>query len=552
MARTSRKSSKAERSAPVFRENRWASYARLSVKSNKVGIDDSIIHQLQRNRDFIRKNIQDGLLAGEYYDDGISGTTFDRPGFNELLQDIKRGKINAVIVKDFSRFGRNSLEALELLEVVFPSLDVRFISIDDAYDSADPRCSKDRMIYIIKHLANEYYARVASKKLSQAHELNRGSGEFWGARPPYGFARSQKNSKILVRDDEAAVVLIRIFNMFVLEGYTYFRLAKQLNEERIPCPQAYYLIKHGKQDKVEKNPEKYLWTGNTISKIIQNPAYIGCLVTHKTEQSYYKNQKIRRVPRQEWIIDENVLPRIIGQSVYDEAQELAKQAWVNNFNRENDKKLGLFGGKIICGICGRNMSQHRYKTKKGLGFEYHCPGHDIAPSICKAQFVNEKYILKAVTVLLDRWVKAAMKERKLYKKGIFLTKLKREFQQNMAIADDELQRITVKQQQIYEDYVGGLLDKREYLQIKNQYSEQREELIEKKGKLDMELNDAVRKYSMKNKWISSLLDIHGNVCITAEVIDELIAEVRVVDKTSIEVIFKFKDIFNIDVECEVV
>ena len=147
------------------------------------------------------------------------------------------------------------------------------------------------------------------KKLSQAHELNRGSGEFWGARPPYGFARSQKNSKILVRDDEAAVVLIRIFNMFVLEGYTYFRLAKQLNEERIPCPQAYYLIKHGKQDKVEKNPEKYLWTGNTISKIIQNPAYIGCLVTHKTEQSYYKNQKIRRVPRQEWIIDENVLPR---------------------------------------------------------------------------------------------------------------------------------------------------------------------------------------------------------------------------------------------------
>ncbi|RGJ05910.1 recombinase family protein [Hungatella hathewayi] len=477
---------------------------------------------------------------------------FDRPGFNELLQDIKRGKINAVIVKDFSRFGRNSLEALELLEVVFPSLDVRFISIDDAYDSADPRCSKDRMIYIIKHLANEYYARVASKKLSQAHELNRGSGEFWGARPPYGFARSQKNSKILVRDDEAAVVLIRIFNMFVLEGYTYFRLAKQLNEERIPCPQAYYLIKHGKQDKVEKNPEKYLWTGNTISKIIQNPAYIGCLVTHKTEQSYYKNQKIRRVPRQEWIIDENVLPRIIGQSVYDEAQELAKQAWVNNFNRENDKKLGLFGGKIICGICGRNMSQHRYKTKKGLGFEYHCPGHDIAPSICKAQFVNEKYILKAVTVLLDRWVKAAMKERKLYKKGIFLTKLKREFQQNMAIADDELQRITVKQQQIYEDYVGGLLDKREYLQIKNQYSEQREELIEKKGKLDMELNDAVRKYSMKNKWISSLLDIHGNICITAEVIDELIAEVRVVDKTSIEVIFKFKDIFNIDVECEVV
>lgn len=552
MARTSRKSSKAEISVSVHKEYRWGSYARLSVKNNKTGVDDSITHQLQRNRDFIKKNMQDGLLVGEYYDDGVSGTTFDRPGFNELLQDIKRGKVNAVIVKDFSRFGRNYLEALELLEVVFPELGVRFISIDDAYDSEDPRCSKDRMIYIIKHLANEYYARVTSKKLSQAHELNRGSGEFWGARPPYGFERSEKDSKILVRDEEAVAIVIRIFNMFVLEGYTYFSLAKRLNEEGIPSPQAYYLIKHGKQDKVEKNPEKYLWTGSTISKIIQNPAYIGCLVTHKTEQSYYKNQKIRRVPRKEWNIQENVLPRLIGQSFYDEAQELAKQAWMNNFNREKDANLGLFGGKIICGICGRTMSQSRYKTKKGLGFAYHCPGHDVAPNICKTEFINEKYILKAVMVLLDRWIKTALKEKSTHKKSVFLSNLKKEFQKNMAIADDGLQRLTVKQQQLYEDYVVGILDKREYLQIKNQYSEQREKLIEEKGKLNMELNDAVRKYSISNKWLSSLLDTHGNISITAEVVDELIAEIRVVNKKSIEVIFKFEDIFHIDAECKAV
>lgn len=133
-----------------------------------------------------------------------------------------------------------------------------------------------------------------------------------------------KNSKILIRDEEAAVVVIRIFNLFVLEGYTYYRLAKRLNEEKIPSPQAYYLIKQGKQDQIKKNPEKYLWIGNMISKIIQNPVYIGCLVTHKTEQSYYKEQKIRRVPRQEWNIEENALPRIIGQSIYDEAQDHGK------------------------------------------------------------------------------------------------------------------------------------------------------------------------------------------------------------------------------------
>ena len=546
MARTSRKSSANTQSAPVFKESRWGSYGRLSVKSSKK--DDSINHQLQMNREFITHNIMDGILAGEYYDDGVSGTTFNRPGFVELLQDIKSGKINAVIVKDFSRFGRNYLEALELLEVVFPELGVRFISIDDAYDSADPRCSKERMVYIIKHLANEYYARVVSKKLTQAHELNRGSGEFWGARPPYGFERSEKNSKILIVDVDAAAVVTKIFNMFVLEEYSFFRLAKQLNDEGIPCPEAYYLIKHGKKEKVEKNPEKYLWTGDTISKIIQNPVYIGCLVTHKTEQSYYKNQRIRRVPRKEWNIEEGVLTRIIGQAVYEEAQKKSKQMWLNNFKRENDKRLGLFGGKVVCGVCGRHMSQNKYKTKKGLGFEYHCPGHDVAPGKCKAKFINEKDILKAVAVLLDNWVKAALEEEKTYKKNAFIPKLKREYQRRMANTDIELQSMILEQKHLYEDYIDGILDKREYIQIKQQNSEQREKLMEEKGKMEMDLNDAIKKYTMKNKWLSALLDKQGELCITAEILNELIAEIRVVDKTSIEVHFKFQDIFCIDID----
>lgn len=550
MARVSRKTSTISQQVPSFKESRWGSYGRLSVKSNKK--DDSIKHQLQMNREFIAKNITDGILAGEYYDDGVSGTTFNRPGFAELLQDIKRGKINAVIVKDFSRFGRNYLEALELLEVVFPELDVRFISIDDAYDSADPRCSKERLGYIIKHLANEYYARVVSKKLTQAHELNRGRGEFWGARPPYGFERSEKNRKILIIDRDAAKIVIEIFNMFVLKEYTYFKIAKLLNEESVPCPAAYYLIKHGKEEKVLKNPEKYLWTRNTVSRIIQNPVYIGCLVTHKTEQSYYKNHKIKRVPREEWNIEDDVLPRIIGQTIYDEAQKRAKQAWLNNFNRENDKKLGLFSGKIICGICGRHMSQNRYKTKKGLGFEYHCPGHDAAPGQCKTKFINEKDILKAVTVLLDKWVCVAIKEKKANRKNTFISKLRKEYQKHLMNVDIELQSITLKQQQLYEDYIGGLLDKREYVQIKKQNSDRIAKLVEEKGKLQMELNDAINKYSMKNKWLSALLDNRGELCITAEIINELIKEIRVVDKTSIEVHFKFEDIFNIDLEAEAV
>ena len=546
MARKSRRNLVEEQVIFSLREYRFGSYARLSVRSNKIKNDDSISHQLQRNGEFISRNLSGSILTGEYCDNGVSGTTFNRPGFSELLKDIKSGKINAVIVKDFSRFGRNYLEALELLDVVFPELDVRFISIDEGYDSADPQCSKERMVYVIKHLANEYYARISSKKLTQAHELARGNGEFWGARPPYGFERSKANSKILVIDPEAASVVVRIFNMFVLEGYSYYKIAQILNRENIPSPKAYHLIKHGKAEKVEKNPEKYLWLGNFISSIIQNPVYIGCLVTHKTEQSYYKGKKLKRVPRQEWNIEEDALPRIIKQAIYDRAQKNAQKIWVNSFTREIDKKYGLFAGKLVCGVCGRHMSQSRYHTKQGIGIEYHCPGHDVAPNHCKNKFINEKAVLKAVTVLLDKWVSIAMKEKKAYKKDSFITKLKREYQNQIADIDREIQSLLVRQQQLYEDYVDQILDKREYIEFKRQNMEKVDELRALKGSLIIESNDMVRRYSLKNKWLSALMDKQGNLCVTAEIIDELISEIKIIDKTSMEVIFKFEDIFSMD------
>lgn len=557
MARVSRKNRKEETAVISLKEYRCGSYARLSVVKRNRGSEDSIEHQLLRNRNFIAQNIENSILAKEYSDNGVTGTTFDRPGFTDLLNDIKAGKINCVVVKDFSRFGRDMLEALELLDVVFPELNVRFISIDDAYDSEDPRCSKERMVYVMKHLANEYYVRVVSKKLTQAHQMARGNGEFWGARPQYGFERSKESSKKLIVDKEAASVLVRAYHMFVLDGVSYHAIAKIYNEEGIPSPEAYYLIKHGKKEEVDRQPNKYIWTSSIIAKLIQSPANIGCLVTHKTEQSYYKNQKQRRVPRSEWCIEENALPRIISQTIYDEAQRLAKELWIwqkKQFEPNPNRTEGIYRGKVMCGKCGRSMSAKTYfsTSKEGIkeGIEYSCPGHISAPSICGSRCVNEKSITGTVTTLLEKWIQVAAEGKKSYKKDMFIKRLEKEYQKQIISINEEIYSLSVRVQNLYEDYAEGILDKREYLEFKKRYMNQKNNAIEKKSEITVEKYNLIRRYSLKAKWMSKLLSNKGSLLINAELVDELIDKIIIFDKDYVEISFKIADLFSVETVCE--
>lgn len=306
-------------------------YIRLSEKDGGHGRRDSIYIQKQICEDFAKKH-PEMLIVKVYIDNGVTGTTFERPEFEKLMEDVGNKKIDCIIVKDFSRFGRDALDALDLIDIIFPTLGVRFISVLDDYDSENPACVQDRANHILKHFMNDYYAREVSGKLVQAHELSRSKGEFWGSRPPYGFQRNPDDSKKLIPEPEESKVVQQIFYWYVFEDMSSYDIAKELNANGVQSPTESYEIRmYGKK----KRKGKSLWRADFIRRILQNPVYIGAAAYGKTKQMLCKNIPLRLVPREKWEIYENVWEPVIERAVWQVGLQ------VSMYKILRGKQLGL-------------------------------------------------------------------------------------------------------------------------------------------------------------------------------------------------------------------
>lgn len=216
MPKVSKRGQRRQSSKPEVKYLRTYIYVRLSEKDGGHGRRDSIYIQKQICEDYAKKH-PEMLVVKVYADNGVTGTTFQRDAFEELMEDVANKKVDCIIVKDFARFGRDALDAVDLIDVIFPTLNIRFVSVMDEYDSANPACVEDRTTNILKHFMNDYYAREVSEKLVQAHRLSRERGEFWGSRPPYGYQRAEENSKKLVPEPEEAEIIRQIFYWYVFE-----------------------------------------------------------------------------------------------------------------------------------------------------------------------------------------------------------------------------------------------------------------------------------------------------------------------------------------------
>ena len=218
------------------------------------------------------------------------------------MEDVRGGSVDCIIVKDFSRFGRDAVEAVDLIDVVFPTLGVRFISVLDDYDSENPACVQDRVNNILKHFMNDYYAREVSAKLVQAHKLSKEKGEFWGPRPPYGYKRSEESSKKLVPEESEKEVVQKIFYWYVFNNMSSYDIAKKLNDMEVPSPaKSYEMRRYGEV----KSGKRSYWLADRIRNILQNQAYIGAAVYGKTKKQLHENVPLNRLPREQWEVRKN-------------------------------------------------------------------------------------------------------------------------------------------------------------------------------------------------------------------------------------------------------
>lgn len=318
MARRSRRVNTEDKLAALNQvEYKVAIYARLSANSSQKD-SDSIVNQVNFIRRYVSKD-KNMTIYREYTEDGYSGTNFRRPAFSEMLADARKGYLNCIIVKDLSRLGRDYIETGNYLEKIFPEMNIRFIAINDQYDSNAKEVSQDFLLLGLKNLINEMYAKDISKKRSTSYRLARKGKMVFGVMPPYGYAINENRKEGFIMDPETAPIVQEIYNLY-LQGVSYHAIAEILNERNVTPPFRYYMQRIGKTSQ-----KGAYWKSATIANILSNPAYTGAIVRNKTKTSKYENiQTICNAP-EEWEIIPHSHEAIIHQDIFEEVRKIREK-----------------------------------------------------------------------------------------------------------------------------------------------------------------------------------------------------------------------------------
>lgn len=346
-------------------------YVRLSKDDERAGESLSIENQKRILTSYVTE--QGWNIIDIYVDDGYSGTNFDRPGVTRLLEDAKTGKINLIIVKDLSRFGRNYIQVGQYIDYIFPTYNIRFIALNDNVDTASTDTMAMDMMPIM-NVFNEWHAANTSKKIRAVIESNAKSGKYRTTFAPYGYVKGDDENRLPVVDEPSASVVRRIFEMRS-QGISPRHIADKLNEEHIPIPSDYYYAKIGKP-----NPRKtsHLWCAERIRAIVNNPTYLGHLAQMRTTTVSYKNHKVINKDPSDWIIVKNTHEPLVSQEIWDKCREM--ESSVSQGKRDKHGEIMPLSGLMYCADCGDKMrlgwnnttAGSKKKPRKYLRHNYQC------------------------------------------------------------------------------------------------------------------------------------------------------------------------------------
>ena len=381
-----------------------ALYCRLSQDDKLEGDSNSIINQKKILQKYA---LEHGWTNYRFYiDDGISGTTFNRPGFQEMIADIEAGIVKRVIIKDMSRFGRDYLQVGMYTEIMFPEHDVHFIAVNDGVDSTQG----DNEFTPFRNIINEWYAKDTSKKIRAVMKVKGNAGEHLTTNAPYGYMKSPENPKVWIKDAEPAQVVYEI-GLYVMDGFGPAQVARMLRERNILTPVAYYESKGIKcsATKNVRNAGPYDWDATTVANIMDRwREYLGHTVNFKTRKKSYKSKKVINNPESEWVIFENTHDPIWTEAIAD-AVKLARQT-----RRRPTKmgEMGMFSGMMFCADCGSVMYQCRATGFRKDQEYYLCSGYRKSKDYCGTTHSIRTVILEELLLQNLRLIVSFAKEHK--------------------------------------------------------------------------------------------------------------------------------------------
>lgn len=449
-------------------------YARLSVDSHDKK-NESIDTQIEIAKEYIKQSDDIELICC-YEDLGKSGTDFEREGFEQMMSDIRVKKINCVIVKDFSRFGRNYIETGNYIEKIFPFMKVRFISVTDKYDSERYMDDSIHMSVNLKNIVNELYARDISERVRTAKKAKQEMGSYTGGEPPYGYCVEEvRNRRVLYPDDATKNVVVRIFEMYA-EGCTYKEIIKELYKKRIQRPAIYRSTKEVYCSESEVLEQ---WSHGTIQTMLKNPCYMGTLFQSRTGGRYDQNHRRHEVDMEEdvSIVEHTHEPLIEEDVFFKVAQRFDKQSKYSNnkgFSKLVPHSENILGDRIFCGECGKPMWRSFYTKPLSDGnmvrdYYYLCQNrHRIDEYYCPCGKIS----LRSITTIIKVTLEKEFCFSKMRQKDYCAENEKVAAEKKMAIAD---KRNNLKKKQnslilqgskIYLKYREGRMNQREFLEEK--------------------------------------------------------------------------------------
>jgi len=502
-------------------------YCRLSRDDDNDSESESIANQKKMITRYVRER---GWSIHDFYvDDGVSGTTFNRPEFMRMIKDIDDNKLNTVITKDLSRLGRDYILTGHYIEIYFPEKNIRYIAINDGIDTDN----SDNDIAPFKNILNEMYAKDISKKVRAAFKTKAENGEFIGAFAPYGYMKHPEDKNKLVVNKDTVGIVKRIFSM-AAQGYGLNRISRVLNLEEIPNPTMYARESGLNYVNNLRMNKTYYWTNTTIRKMLNNKVYIGVLAQGKQRTKSFKCKKKVNRDEKDWIEVENCHEPIINKELWETVQKKLK---VRKRSMSNGM-THLFSGLIKCEDCGRFMALGR----KSNGYMYFVCGtyKNYGPDHCSRHGINYEFLYNIVMEDIRYHARLAeCNEDAIVQKLMSVTKTSREslrdsIKKEYQALDKRNIEIDNIYKQMYEDRIRGKLTDARFDQLCIKYDEEQQRLTTKLCRLNEKLEELELTSNDIDYWIDTVRNYTEIAELDKTIVNELIDKITIGEKKEVD------------------
>ncbi|MBS5853836.1 MAG: recombinase family protein [Clostridium sp.] len=475
-----------------YRNIRVAKYIRLSREDG----DDRESESVENQRDIIDNYIQEHeelIEAGEYVDDGYTGTNFNRPGFRRMLKDIEEEKIDCIITKDLSRFGRDHIDTGYYLERYLPTNNIRYIAIGDNVDTL----KADGLQFLTFKLSfNDYYAQDISNKIKSVKQRKIEKGEYQAGIPPYGYKKSAEKKNHLIQDEYSSKIVKEIFDMYVNKGMSTIKIADELNKREIEPPAVYLQIPTYMKKKSANPSGKYVWLRAQIGKILRNEVYLGSVVGRKFQKVSHKISKVRCTKKEEHIILENMHEPIINIETWNKAQDK-----LNGYTKIRERKHDhILKGLVYCGECGNKATLRCREEKRKNGNVWRatyfiCSKRNNYSGLCDCKQISANLIEEVVIGKIKeetKKIKFSEDEiKKIYNKAEEeANSINNLYKIKLQEMQKQLKKVESSIEEIYQDKINKLIQVEDFKIIYLKKQKEREKIVKEINKIEDEFKKA--------------------------------------------------------------